>query len=501
MKALNLEVVNNEFEGPFVNNQEVGVETGKLIGIPVSENIPAGGLLLTDENGNEIEFGLTQGSLQSEYETHEFLWNDFVLPSDGDYTLSIKSDPTVSITLKGGFSYLDNVNTYDKGPGLLPGPDGGSGGGGGGGGGGGTGTTPCSGQICASEIQTVFGGTNPICISEYYGVASGVPSSGTICYSDLMCKSGVKGPTLVSPGYLPNDANNNEVITLNGASKTDGDAPAQLQFRWIFVDRATGAETSGPYQTYGKNNRNLTINASWMSVKAEVQVVDTNGLSDGPQFTNTTLINEDLTICGTGQATNPIYPFISTGTASGYKSVTFNTNIPRGTTGTLYLCWCGFADSNNANWGNGRFHASGQTTGYERNIGGSYTVSCQSNVNIKVIWFVLKVENVGMFTGGSNSNSNYGYGQQPEYFKIRGKCVGSSSHIVWIAANSFQEYNAHVHLGDLGPGWANFGNNYCRMYIKFFDQYGHPDISGYCQSSHSDKIVQVAGTHMWPRSY
>lgn len=46
-------------------------------------------------------------------------------------------------------------------------------------------TLQSSGTIKLSEIQTEFGGTNPISISEYYGADTGVPSSGVIDMSDF----------------------------------------------------------------------------------------------------------------------------------------------------------------------------------------------------------------------------------------------------------------------------------------------------------------------------
>lgn len=50
--------------------------------------------------------------------------------------------------------------------------------------------TPCApNPISASDIQNEFGGSNPISLSEYYGVAAGVPGSGTISYDDLRCKT------------------------------------------------------------------------------------------------------------------------------------------------------------------------------------------------------------------------------------------------------------------------------------------------------------------------
>ena len=46
-----------------------------------------------------------------------------------------------------------------------------------------------SGAISLADIQTEFGGSNPISLSEYYGVASGVPASGTISIGDFYGKS------------------------------------------------------------------------------------------------------------------------------------------------------------------------------------------------------------------------------------------------------------------------------------------------------------------------
>lgn len=46
-----------------------------------------------------------------------------------------------------------------------------------------------SGAISLLNVQTEFGGANPISISEYYGVDAGVPGSGTISLSDFYGKS------------------------------------------------------------------------------------------------------------------------------------------------------------------------------------------------------------------------------------------------------------------------------------------------------------------------
>lgn len=49
-----------------------------------------------------------------------------------------------------------------------------------------------SGAISLNDIQTEFGGTNPIGINEYYDAADGVPASGEISFDDFYGKSSVQ---------------------------------------------------------------------------------------------------------------------------------------------------------------------------------------------------------------------------------------------------------------------------------------------------------------------
>lgn len=53
-----------------------------------------------------------------------------------------------------------------------------------------------SGAISLANVQTEFGGSNPIAITEYYGVDTGVPASGTISLSNFYGTSSV-------PAYIP----------------------------------------------------------------------------------------------------------------------------------------------------------------------------------------------------------------------------------------------------------------------------------------------------------
>ena len=58
---------------------------------------------------------------------------------------------------------------------------------------------PPSGTISLSQIQTEFGGANPISISEYYGAASGVPTSGAISISNF---HGTSSITYIDTQYV-----------------------------------------------------------------------------------------------------------------------------------------------------------------------------------------------------------------------------------------------------------------------------------------------------------
>ena len=68
-----------------------------------------------------------------------------------------------------------------------------------------------SGAISLSQIQTEFGGSNPISLNEYYSAADGIPSSGTISMNQFYGKSAAPAGPLQWAGttmwwyeYFPN---------------------------------------------------------------------------------------------------------------------------------------------------------------------------------------------------------------------------------------------------------------------------------------------------------
>ena len=92
-------------------------------------------------------------------------------------------------------------------------------------------TTPCSGPISFSNIQTEFGGAHPIRMTEYYGVAAGVPGSGAIALSHFYCKSAwvAAGPSVYEQTWagagqitLTKNTTNVSIIMIGGGGGGGG---------------------------------------------------------------------------------------------------------------------------------------------------------------------------------------------------------------------------------------------------------------------------------------
>jgi len=111
-------------------------------------------------------------------------------------------------------------------------------------------STPSSGQISLGDIQTEFGGSNPIGISEYYDIRSGVPSSGQISVSDFYNK-GVLSGTYLGQYYQSSGSGNFTLVVNNGA----GTANDLIVVCWAL-------ETAGGYSQLSES---FTLNNVAMS--------------------------------------------------------------------------------------------------------------------------------------------------------------------------------------------------------------------------------------------
>ena len=91
-----------------------------------------------------------------------------------------------------------------------------------------------SGPISLLNVQNEFGGSNPISITEYYGVDSGVPSSGTISLSNFYGKSSTPFLPLVF-GYSDTTSTTNNTNTYTGGPVAPGGSQSPKTFRVYLV--------------------------------------------------------------------------------------------------------------------------------------------------------------------------------------------------------------------------------------------------------------------------
>lgn len=128
-------------------------------------------------------------------------------------------------------------------------------------------TTPTS-SLGMSHIQTEFGGSNPISLSEYYGVNANVASSGAIRMAQFL---GITALAASTPDFTPYGYGLSGTVT------------AYLYIR-----------SNGQYQTFGTNDMGGITNGTWKTGGGSVSDYDcrltiTSGELAGGDSTNTWL--------------------------------------------------------------------------------------------------------------------------------------------------------------------------------------------------------------------
>ena len=107
---------------------------------------------------------------------------------------------------------------------------------------------PTTGSVSLNDVQTEFGGADPIGINEYYGLGSGIPASGTIDLNVFRGKR-VKGK-LAAIGHIRNASIASPAKPSFISSITQ---PASGQFRYNYTN--TLPATNNPVIHAGSDNR------------------------------------------------------------------------------------------------------------------------------------------------------------------------------------------------------------------------------------------------------
>jgi len=94
-----------------------------------------------------------------------------------------------------------------------------------------------SGPISLANIQTEFGGSNPISLSEYYGAYWGIPTSGAISIGDFY---GATSITTLTSGLTVNGQPNRKIITVSNYIKPGNTLIIPSNY-WVWSDQTFSA--------------------------------------------------------------------------------------------------------------------------------------------------------------------------------------------------------------------------------------------------------------------
>lgn len=170
-----------------------------------------------------------------------------------------------------------------------------------------------SGAISLADVQTEFGGSNPIGINEYYGVAAGVPASGTISLANFYGKSAIppinwtNNPRTL--GTSETNSSSNDTASFTGNTVTPG---ASSKFN-IVITTSSGGQISLRYYVSGSLNTTWTTTTSLSppqfttsgssSIRFDSTITDGNGyIYGGPVvLPSVTIYAQFESINGLGQ--------------------------------------------------------------------------------------------------------------------------------------------------------------------------------------------------------
>lgn len=216
-------------------------------------------------------------------------------------------------------------------------------------------TIKSSGPLSLSEIQAEFGGQNPISLTEYYGVASGIPTSGRISISDFYGKA-------LSGDFL------SEIITSSQSWTSKNNL---ARFIHIFVIGAGGSGGMGwPARNVGFfGNTDGVAGAGGGGAGGVAYSIIPGGTSGSATVT----IGAGGTGVGVGGERSAISG--NAGSASSFVGLGLNMSASGGGGGQATQATSGGGDSTSGSGGAGGSASGGNTLNLTGGAGGGYSVS------------------------------------------------------------------------------------------------------------------------------
>ena len=217
-----------------------------------------------------------------------------------------------------------------------------------------------SGAISLANIQTEFGGSNPISISEYYGVGT-VPASGTISLSDFYGQTAYSGPA----GPI--------ALTTSGTLTSGIDFPSGTNIRLFIAGGAGGGAGHIHHVAYaGGGHRGQIIDTIVNIPDGETVVVTIGAGGAGGGYAGGGKTGGSSIFGSYGTASGGAGGGVSGSTAVAYNGYGAAYVSPYDNT-TFYDGYNGYGGSNGGQagpFGNGGSCSSGDGTGYAGGVSG-----------------------------------------------------------------------------------------------------------------------------------
>lgn len=128
---------------------------------------------------------------------------------------------------------------------------------------------PNSGPISLNDIQNEFGGTNPIGINEYYGVASGVPASGTISFDDFYGTSASIFPLTYDVALVAGGGGGGNASSGNGGAGGGGGGIYKTATKTLSSAGTLTVNIGAGGNPGGQGNRSRILNGSTVVINSQ----------------------------------------------------------------------------------------------------------------------------------------------------------------------------------------------------------------------------------------
>ena len=312
-------------------------------------------------------------------------------------------------------------------------------------------------------------------------------------------------PTLNSAGSIPASSTDGGTISVTGASKTDGTLSSKLQYNWHRSSRSDNSVSSLGWST----SNSTVVSDAYSRYWSEVRAKDTEGNRSVIKETNDCTIelpapppspspSPNPYDCGEGTWSGPQNPGVWSGVKVANLSAGSTFEVGGGYYSNDYVQYAAFFTKNGSTLqvlGSGKWQNEGsELVTWSR--GGRCSVRLTANDEVHGVAVTIRHTQTDGSGFGNSLTSSTGRGDGSKTSFLGSYCRGNHSIIACHAGCVFDRTGHYVWGEPSGSGWAQYGDNYIKLFVKYYSVDGTPGTSTYFYSDERSKIVAVAGKNV-----